>query len=178
MKSSNPQVMVQAYRLLVKTMLEEFGECYPLHLGVTEAGDGEDGRIKSAALVSEHCWKMGLGDTIRVSLTEDPEFEIPVCKDLVKRYALSNCQNTGKQESDVPAIDKLNYDPFTYKRRPPLQSIILAENMCLLWLPTLVRKKKSHLQLLKGIGYSYDAATDKWNIGDAAADYLYTDNTC
>ncbi|HEY1871565.1 MAG TPA: (E)-4-hydroxy-3-methylbut-2-enyl-diphosphate synthase, partial [Chitinophagaceae bacterium] len=85
MKSSNPQVMVHAYRLLVKTMFDEFGECYPLHLGVTEAGDGEDGRIKSAVGIGT-LLEDGLGDTIRVSLTEDPELEIPVCKDLVKRY--------------------------------------------------------------------------------------------
>src|SRR6476469_2786632 len=85
MKSSNPQVMVQAYRLLVNTMNGEFGECYPLHLGVTEAGDGEDGRIKSAAGIGT-LLEDGLGDTIRVSLTEDPEFEIPVCRDIVKRY--------------------------------------------------------------------------------------------
>src|ERR1700748_2345162 len=85
MKSSNPQVMVQAYRLLIRQMKEEFNACDPLHLGVTEAGDGEDGRIKSAigigALLED-----GIGDTISVSLTEDPEFEIPVCKDLVRRY--------------------------------------------------------------------------------------------
>ena len=84
MKASNPQVMVQAYRLLVKTMKEN-GMNYPLHLGVTEAGDGEDARIKSAmgigALLED-----GLGDTIRVSLTERPEAEIPVAKELVKRY--------------------------------------------------------------------------------------------
>src|SRR3954470_21984976 len=85
MKSSNPQVMVQAYRLLVKTMFDEFRECYPLHLGVTEAGDGEDGRIKSAIGIGT-LMEDGIGDTIRVSLTEDPEFEIPVCQDLVKRY--------------------------------------------------------------------------------------------
>ncbi|MGN6492547.1 MAG: (E)-4-hydroxy-3-methylbut-2-enyl-diphosphate synthase [Agriterribacter sp.] len=85
MKASNPQVMVQAYRLLVKQMQEEFNECYPLHLGVTEAGDGEDGRIKSAIGIGT-LLEDGLGDTIRVSLTEDPEFEIPVCKDIVKRY--------------------------------------------------------------------------------------------
>src|ERR1700743_1645592 len=85
MKSSNPLVMVQAYRLLVRKMDEEFGVCYPLHLGVTEAGDGEDGRIKSAigigALLED-----GIGDNIRVPLTEDPEFEVPVWKDLVRRY--------------------------------------------------------------------------------------------
>src|SRR5215203_3141673 len=91
MKSSNPQVMVQAYRLLVKTMQNEFGESYPLHLGVTEAGDGEDGRIKSAIGIGS-LLEDGLGDTIRVSLTEDPELEIPVCRDIVKRYS-ANAQN-------------------------------------------------------------------------------------
>src|SRR5450432_3748772 len=85
MKSSNPQVMVQAYRLLIRNMQDEFGACYPLHLGVTEAGDGEDGRIKSAIGIGT-LLEDGIGDTIRVSLTEDPEFEIPVCKNLVKRY--------------------------------------------------------------------------------------------
>jgi (E)-4-hydroxy-3-methylbut-2-enyl-diphosphate synthase len=85
MKSSNPQVMVHAYRLLVKTMHDEFGEYYPLHLGVTEAGDGEDGRIKSS-IGTGTLLEDGLGDTIRVSLTEDPELEIAVCKNLVKRY--------------------------------------------------------------------------------------------
>ncbi len=78
MKSSNPQVMVEAYRLLINHMMTEFGECYPLHLGVTEAGDGEDGRIKSAIGIGT-LLEDGIGDTIRVSLTEDPEFEIPVC---------------------------------------------------------------------------------------------------
>src|SRR6476620_5083320 len=86
MKSSNPQVMVHAYRLLIRTMSDEFGECYPLHLGVTEAGDGEDGRIKSSIGIGT-LLEDGMGDTIRVSLTEDPELEIPVCKDIVKRYA-------------------------------------------------------------------------------------------
>src|SRR5215210_3735361 len=85
MKSSNPQVMVQAYRLLVKTMHTEFGEIYPLHLGVTEAGDGEDGRIKSAVGIGA-LLEDGLGDTIRVSLTEDTELEIPVCRDIINRY--------------------------------------------------------------------------------------------
>ena len=107
MKSSNPQVMVQAYRLLVRTMFDEFGECYPLHLGVTEAGDGEDGRIKSAIGIGT-LLEDGLGDTIRVSLTEDPELEIPVCKDIVKRYSpksakggeLAGAQSSLTQESN------------------------------------------------------------------------------
>src|ERR1700748_548443 len=115
MKASNPQVMVQAYRLLIRQMKEEFNACDPLHLGVTEAGDGEDGRIKSAigigALLED-----GIGDTIRVSLTEDPEFEIPVCRDIVKRYTNRSThapiEPLSKQESIL-----LPYSPFSYKRR-------------------------------------------------------------
>src|SRR5260221_4976311 len=110
MKSSNPLVMVQAYRLLIRQMEDEFGVCYPLHLGVTEAGDGEDGRIKSAIGIGS-LLEDGIGDTIRVSLTEDPEFEVPVCKDLVRRYQ-------GRVKSgDIPVIQKVPYSPFEYKRR-------------------------------------------------------------
>src|SRR5690242_12627330 len=120
MKSSNPQVMVQAYRLLIQTMATEFGECYPLHLGVTEAGDGEDGRIKSAigigALLED-----GIGDTIRVSLTEDPEFEIPVCKDLVKRYSVGSEQWAVNKVPSISELQtgnwQLGFSPFEYKRR-------------------------------------------------------------
>src|SRR6476660_8090919 len=115
MKSSNPQVMVHAYRLLVKTMRDEFGECYPLHLGLTEAGDGEDGRIKSAIGIGT-LLEDGLGDTIRVSLTEDPELEIPVCKDIVKRYANRQTRRE-KLQSQIPAVEKISYNPFEYKRR-------------------------------------------------------------
>jgi len=110
MKSSNPQVMVQAYRLLAETMQHEFKVCYPLHLGVTEAGDGEDGRIKSAIGIGT-LLEDGIGDTIRVSLTEDPEFEIPVCKDIVKRYS------GDKHRIEVPVMDKIPYDPYNYRRR-------------------------------------------------------------
>src|ERR1700745_4270042 len=83
-KASNTQVMVQAYRLLVQKMIET-NRNYPLHLGVTEAGEGEDGRIKSAVGIGT-LLEDGLGDTVRVSLTEEPEFEIPVAKSLVDRY--------------------------------------------------------------------------------------------
>src|SRR4028118_2145607 len=110
MKSSNPLVMVQAYRLLVEKMTEEFRECYPLHLGVTEAGDGEDGRIKSAIGIGT-LLEDGIGDTIRVSLTEDPEFEIPVCKDLVNRYA-------GREHhAPISPLAKIPYNPFEYSKR-------------------------------------------------------------
>ena len=84
MKSSNPKVMVAAYRLLAARMERE-GMDYPFHLGVTEAGDGEDGRIKSAIGIGS-LLEDGIGDTIRVSLTEDPEFEIPVARDIAKAY--------------------------------------------------------------------------------------------
>jgi len=84
MKASNPRVMIAAYRLLVKSMAAE-GMSYPLHLGVTEAGDGEDGRIKSAAGIGS-LLEDGIGDTIRVSLTEDPEYEVPVAQELARRY--------------------------------------------------------------------------------------------
>jgi (E)-4-hydroxy-3-methylbut-2-enyl-diphosphate synthase len=120
MKSSNPQVMVQAYRMLAQTMLQEFGVCYPLHLGVTEAGDGEDGRIKSAIGIGT-LLEDGIGDTIRVSLTEDPEFEIPVCLDLVKRYTLREEQfkpgNANNLPAEIPPVATLPYSPFEYKRR-------------------------------------------------------------
>src|SRR5690606_18093431 len=85
MKSSNTQVMVQAYRLLVQKLDEGGFKPYPLHLGVTEDGDGEDGRVKSAVGIGT-LLEDGLGDTVRVSLTEDPEFETPVAQALVDRY--------------------------------------------------------------------------------------------
>ena len=84
MKASNPQVMVQAYRFLIQKMEEE-GMNYPIHLGVTEAGGGEDGRIKSAVGIGA-LLEDGIGDTIRVSLTEDPEYEAPVAISLANRY--------------------------------------------------------------------------------------------
>jgi (E)-4-hydroxy-3-methylbut-2-enyl-diphosphate synthase len=170
MKSSNPQVMVQAYRLLVKTMFDEFGECYPLHLGVTEAGDGEDGRIKSAAGIGS-LLEDGLGDTIRVSLTEDPEMEIPVCRDLVKRYEGNS--NPAKNGA-IPKIEKISYDPFQYTRRPSFA----VENIGGRQVPVVVadfgKMEKISPADLHAAGYDYDEATDKWHIRDAAADYIFT----
>ncbi|MBL7724201.1 MAG: (E)-4-hydroxy-3-methylbut-2-enyl-diphosphate synthase [Chitinophagaceae bacterium] len=172
MKSSNPQVMVQAYRLLVKTMFDEFGECYPLHLGVTEAGDGEDGRIKSAVGIGT-LLEDGIGDTIRVSLTEDPEFEIPVCKDLVKRYGLTN---SAKGRSSVPSFSKLPYNPFEYKRRETFSIDNIGGRHVPVVIADLHKIEKITPQHLQSIGYTYSEATDKWNISDAAADYIFTGN--
>jgi (E)-4-hydroxy-3-methylbut-2-enyl-diphosphate synthase len=168
MKASNPQVMVQAYRLLIQQMDAEFGECYPLHLGVTEAGDGEDGRVKSAAGIGT-LLEDGIGDTVRVSLTEDPEFEIPVCRDLVKRY-----ETRAAAANHVPAIEKIPYSPFTYQRRESFA----VQNIGAKHVPVVIAdlSKRSSITPadLQGIGYTYDAALDKWNISDAAADYVFT----
>jgi len=172
MKSSNPQVMVQAYRLLVKTMREEFGEIYPLHLGVTEAGDGEDGRIKSAVGIGT-LLEDGIGDTIRVSLTEDPELEIPVCRDLVKRYAIGESVNESRQ-SEIPAIEKLPYSPFEYKRRETFEVSNIGGHQVPVVVADLSKLPVITPKDLESIGYNYDEATDKWTIGDTAADYVFT----
>jgi (E)-4-hydroxy-3-methylbut-2-enyl-diphosphate synthase len=194
MKSSNPQVMVQAYRLLVKTMFDEFGECYPLHLGVTEAGDGEDGRIKSAIGIGT-LLEDGIGDTIRVSLTEDPEFEIPVCRDIVKRYTARKRHEVKKEfqtvtdkqvviehisitevadAKETPPVTKMPYSPFEYKRRETHAVDNIGGKQVPVVVADLSRIEKITAQHLQSVGYTYMAATDKWIIGDAAADYIFT----
>jgi (E)-4-hydroxy-3-methylbut-2-enyl-diphosphate synthase len=171
MKSSNPLVMVQAYRLLIQTMDNEFGVCYPLHLGVTEAGDGEDGRIKSAIGIGS-LLEDGIGDTIRVSLTEDPEFEIPVCKDLVKRYDNHQLAISNKQPEKI----QLPYNPFKYKRRETFAVNNIGAKQVPVVIADLSKIEKITPSVLQSIGYAYQEATDKWNIGDAAADYIFTGN--
>ena len=165
MKASNPKVMVHAYRLLVNKMMEA-GMNYPLHLGVTEAGDGEDGRIKSAAGIGA-LLEDGIGDTIRVSLTEDPEHEAPVAKALADRY--SSRVNVPK----LPAVDKISINPFEYKRRTTNQ----VGNIGGLEVPRVIvdlsgfdEIKPSHLY---PYGYVYNFGDDKWTIQDVAVDYLY-----
>jgi (E)-4-hydroxy-3-methylbut-2-enyl-diphosphate synthase len=184
MKSSNPLVMVQAYRALVKAMQDEFGICYPLHLGVTEAGDGEDGRIKSAIGIGT-LLEDGIGDTIRVSLTEDPEFEIPVCKDLVKRYerrgeavaaegGAAGGAGAGEEGEVIPPIQKLPYSPFEYRRRATRSLANIGGTHVPVVIADFLKATAIGREDLKAIGYSYDEPSDKWTIGDAAADYIYT----
>ena len=115
MKASNPKVMIAAYRLLVDRLAKEGPDWnYPVHLGVTEAGDGEDGRIKSAIGIGS-LLNDGIGDTVRVSLTEDSVHEIPVARALVSlfasRQAQASAETAGSEE--VP----LSFDPFSYRRR-------------------------------------------------------------
>jgi (E)-4-hydroxy-3-methylbut-2-enyl-diphosphate synthase len=192
MKSSNPLVMAQAYRLLIHRMDEEFGACYPLHLGVTEAGDGEDGRIKSAigigALLED-----GVGDTIRVSLTEDPEFEIPVCKDLVRRYQRAEESSglratsqekemktnglngeIGQDSYGIPEIGNIPYSPYEYRKRDSRAFANIGGHHVPVVVADFMKAASIRPADLAAIGYNYDAATDKWNIADAAADFIYT----
>src|SRR5687768_3595565 len=170
MKSSNPLVMVQAYRLLVQTMRNEFGAVYPLHLGVTEAGDGEDGRIKSAIGIGT-LLEDGIGDTIRVSLTEDPEFEIPVCKDLVKRYA-----NRSYDNNLLDSAEELPFSPFDHLRRITYNYSNVGGSHVPVVVADFMKEEMITRDALHSIGYKYEATTDKWNISDAAADFIYTSN--
>ena len=180
MKSSNPQVMVQAYRLLISKM-QEAGMNYPLHLGVTEAGEGEDGRIKSAAGIGT-LLEDGIGDTIRVSLTEDPEFEIPVAKALVNRYDrrkfLSKEIHSIEKISEINAANNTNltYSPFDYNRRKSTTVLNIGGHEV-----PRVFADISHLEsitpaTLFACGYTYNAESDKWNISDQACDYIVTGN--
>ena len=168
MKSSNPQVMVQAYRLLVERMQSELGSAYPLHLGVTEAGDGEDGRIKSAIGIGT-LLEEGIGDTIRVSLTEEPEFELPVCKNIVKRYTSANTpspeiQNTTEHKQTEYIFRNTNGVKNIGGTHVP---VVISD------LSKIEQLKPSDLS---AIGYYYNEATDKWNIGDSATDYIFTNS--
>ncbi len=209
MKSSNPQVMVQAYRLLVKSMQQEFNEIYPLHLGVTEAGDGEDGRIKSAVGIGT-LLEEGLGDTIRVSLTEDPELEIPVCRDIVKRYSspspttipfgqdgakapsrrvgeneVENRENTDTGVEDIEK-KKENIDlsspsgrqgaEAVYKRRETFSVNDIGGHHVPAVIADLSKLQTITPTDLQSVGYTYNQTTDKWNIADTAADYIYVEN--
>ncbi len=172
MKSSNPQVMVQAYRLLIQAMQQEFAEVYPLHLGVTEAGDGEDGRIKSAIGIGS-LLEDGIGDTIRVSLTEDPEYEIPVCKDIVARY--HNVQLN--YAVPYPHNTLQHYNRFAYTRRVTTSVHNIGGSHVPVVIADLSTVPHITPTTLQSIGYTYNVATDKWIISDAAADYIYIGNT-
>ncbi|TAH40359.1 MAG: 4-hydroxy-3-methylbut-2-en-1-yl diphosphate synthase [Bacteroidetes bacterium] len=169
MKASNTQVMVQAYRLLIQKM-REANMNYPLHLGVTEAGEGEDGRIKSATGIGT-LLEDGIGDTVRVSLTEDPEFEIPVAKMLVDRY-----KDREKNQQDIPTVKSLSelpYSPFEYKKRDTHLVLNIGEHQVPCVIADLSHKEKITPASLFPVGYNYSVQLDKWNISDLACDYIY-----
>lgn len=173
MKASNTQVMVQAYRLLVETMVKE-GMNYPLHLGVTEAGDGEDGRIKSAVGIGT-LLEDGLGDTIRVSLTEDPEFEAPVAKAMALRYeqrAMALAVSAATNVESIKVLD-LPYDPYTYARRQTVPvSHIGGHHPPIVMLDVSTENLKDPY-FLGSVGYKYSAGLDKYHLADQACDLVY-----
>jgi (E)-4-hydroxy-3-methylbut-2-enyl-diphosphate synthase len=176
MKASNTQVMVQAYRLLVDTMTKE-GMNYPLHLGVTEAGDGEDGRIKSAVGIGT-LLEDGLGDTIRVSLTEDPEFEAPVARALAARYEnrvilQEAAKVEGMTSRESILVKDLPYSPYVYNRRTtlPVQHIGGTHHPVVMLDVSAENLKDPYF--LSVAGYRYDAILDKYNMADQACDLVY-----
>jgi (E)-4-hydroxy-3-methylbut-2-enyl-diphosphate synthase len=181
MKSSNPQVMVQAYRLLVDTMVSE-GMNYPLHLGVTEAGDGEDGRIKSAVGIGT-LLEDGLGDTVRVSLTEEPEAEAPVAIALVKRYLervkgerqkAKGFEPTHQGNHSPLTFNPSSHSPYEYKRRHTYEAnAFIGGHM----VPRVV-VDLSHHNLkdpagLNDAGYVYSPLLDKYNMAEQSVDFVY-----
>jgi len=166
MKASNTQVMIQAYRLLVATMMEN-GMNYPLHLGVTEAGEGEDGRIKSAVGIGT-LLEDGLGDTVRVSLTEEPEFEIPVAQALVERYS----KRAEKQQS-IPEYNDYPIDPFQYFKRESNTALNIGGENVPRVVADLSGKEKITPANLFAFGYNYSVELDKWNMTDLACDFLF-----
>jgi (E)-4-hydroxy-3-methylbut-2-enyl-diphosphate synthase len=171
MKSSNPQVMVQAYRLLVHKLDEEGFRPYPLHLGVTEAGDGEDGRIKSSVGIGT-LLEDGLGDTVRVSLTEEPEAEIPVAKALVERYERREGHAT------IPPVTNYPIDPFSYTRRETREVVNIGGHQVPRVVADFSTSEKITPASLFAVGYNYSISLDKWNIADMACDFIYVgDNT-
>jgi (E)-4-hydroxy-3-methylbut-2-enyl-diphosphate synthase len=167
MKSSNTQVMVQAYRLLVNKLDEGGFKPYPLHLGVTEAGDGEDGRVKSAVGIGA-LLEDGLGDTVRVSLTEDPEFESPVVKTLINRYA------NRTEASGIKPISNYPIDPFGYNKRVAVEVGNFGGGNVPRVITDISTVKIAVPKDLKCVGHFYLPELDKWKMNDQGCDYIFS----
>lgn len=167
MKSSNTQVMVQAYRLLVQKLEEGNFKPYPLHLGVTEAGDGEDGRVKSAVGIGT-LLEDGLGDTVRVSLTEDPEFETPVAQALVDRYV----NRSGHEE--ITPLPCFPLNPFEYNKRISREIFNVGGSNVPRVIMDMSHLEEITVKELKNIGHFYLPELDKWKMNDLGCDYVFT----
>ncbi len=167
MKASNTQIMVQAYRLLVQKLDTEGFQPYPLHLGVTEAGEGEDGRIKSAVGIGT-LLEDGLGDTVRVSLTEEPEFEAPVAKLLVDRYS------DRVNHEPIKPLSALSYDPFSYKKRKTSEVVNIGGGNVPRVIGDLSAYSSLSVKDLKAVGHFYLPELDKWKMNDLGVDFIYT----
>ncbi|MGI4883365.1 MAG: (E)-4-hydroxy-3-methylbut-2-enyl-diphosphate synthase [Janthinobacterium lividum] len=169
MKASNTQVMVQAYRLLVQKLDEEGLQPYPLHLGVTEAGEAEDGRIKSAVGIGT-LLEDGLGDTVRVSLTEAPEAEAPVARRLIDRYL--GRAATARPIRPLAGEEPLN--PFQYLRRPTHEVLNFGGLNVPRVIADLSRLPRLEYADLRAAGHLYSPFLDKFQMSDLGADYIYT----
>tara|TARA_Y100001980_G_C14556898_1_gene352759 strand:+ start:53801 stop:55663 length:1863 start_codon:yes stop_codon:yes gene_type:complete len=167
MKSSNPQVMVQAYRLLVQKLDEEKLQPYPLHLGVTEAGEAEDGRIKSAVGIGT-LLEDGLGDTVRVSLTEEPEYEAPVAKMLVDKVVGRATSSENVQ------VDYSKYQPFEYQKRETQEVVNIGRDNVPRVIADLSKFDEISTKDLNAIGHFYLPELDKWAMNDTGVDYVYS----
>lgn len=177
MKASNTQVMVEAYRLLVKRLKDDQFKPYPLHLGVTEAGEGEDGRVKSAVGIGT-LLEDGLGDTVRVSLTEDPEFEMPVARDLVNRYIDRRSYAGYIPPISTNKLPSTQFDspinPFAHARRKSHDVYNLGSNQLPRVIADFSQKEDISIESLKAIGHFYLPEPDKWAMNDLGADFIYT----
>lgn len=174
MKASNPKVMVQAYRMLVAKMNEE-AMYYPLHLGVTEAGDGEEARIKSASGIGT-LLEDGLGDTVRVSLTEDSVYEPEVGQKLAERY---------NKRQDHPSIQHINneplalndrntvFNPFSFEPRQSRKTLNIGSNEEKRVIADFSEINQLRELSLKAIDHHYEPGTDTWKAGEHPADFIY-----
>ncbi|MBN3584261.1 (E)-4-hydroxy-3-methylbut-2-enyl-diphosphate synthase [Algoriphagus aestuarii] len=167
MKSSNTQVMVQAYRLLVQKLNEGGFKPYPLHLGVTEAGEAEDGRIKSAVGIGT-LLEDGLGDTVRVSLTEDPEFEAPVAKALIDRYAHR------APHTEIKEIESYPIHPFDHEKRHTYEVFNFGYHNVPRVITDISKIEKITEKEIKQTGHFYLPELDKWKMNDQGCDFVYS----
>jgi (E)-4-hydroxy-3-methylbut-2-enyl-diphosphate synthase len=165
MKSSNTRVMVYAVRLLINKMNAE-NMHYPLHLGVTEAGDGEDGRIKSAVGIGT-LLADGIGDTIRVSLTEEPEYEIPVAKKLVEYF------NNRTSNPAIEDIKDLPYNPYEYNRRETISAGNIGGNNPPIVVANISNQPVVNEKTLNSWGWFLNTQSNSWERKDVAADYFF-----
>ena len=166
MKASNPLVMVHAYRLLVESLEDSDLKKYPIHLGVTEAGDGEDGRIKSAIGIGS-LLDDGIGDTVRVSLTEEPEFESPVASLLVNRYK----ERDNHKKIFIPK--EFSFSPFYYEKRESKEVLNIGGDFLPVVISDLSGIKKIEEKVINKLGIKYNNALSKWDVEDTSPDYIY-----
>ncbi|GAB2869619.1 (E)-4-hydroxy-3-methylbut-2-enyl-diphosphate synthase [Hymenobacter ruber] len=169
MKASNTQVMVQAYRLLVQKLDEEGLQPYPLHLGVTEAGEAEDGRIKSAVGIGT-LLEDGLGDTVRVSLTEAPEAEAPVARMLIDRYT----ERAALAQPIKPLVGEVPINPFQYFRRHTHEVANFGGQNVPRVIASIARLPRVEYADLRAVGHLYSSFLDKFQMADHGADYVFS----